>query len=172
MFSPVFSVIFFLLSFPLLCYMLHSQAFSVQMFTFSIRSVFNLATFIPVCFFSLELVAFCTLPLFAFMLTQYIYVILCMATTKKFLKLIVDCFFVYTYSLYLRRINSSLGSTVKNLKRFFVRVKEPEKIFFTKPKKLLMFDYGSLKSQKTMENSNFIAPKPTLHPFPIKFVWY
>lgn len=79
---------FFLLSLPLLCYMLHSQAFSVQMFTFSIRSVFNLATFIPVCFFSLELVAFCTLPLFAFMLTQYIYVILCMAT-KKILK--IDC---------------------------------------------------------------------------------
>lgn len=80
---------FFLLSFPLLCYMLHFQAFSVQMFTFSIRSVFNLATFIPVCFFSLELVAFCTLPLFAFMLTQYIYVIPCMATTKKILK--IDC---------------------------------------------------------------------------------
>lgn len=91
---------------------------------------------------------------------------------KKFLKLIVDCFFVYTYSLYLGRINSSLGSTVKNLKRFFVRVKELEKIFLTKPKKLLMFDYGSLKSQKTMENFNFIAPKPTLLPFPIKFVWF
>lgn len=51
---------------------------------------------------------------------------------NKFLKLIVDCFF-YTYSLYLRRINSSLGSTVKSEWRNL-------KFFFNKTKKLLMFD--------------------------------